>query len=74
VNLLQVLRDAIEALIAAGDLGRAVRELEELERTARPLGIASACVRAPRCRGLLSAAERAYTGAFAAFDDALTAP
>jgi DNA-binding CsgD family transcriptional regulator len=73
VSVLQVLPDAIEALIAVGKLDRAAVQLEQLEGTAREFDIASAVVRAARCRGLLAAARRDDAAAFAAFDDALAA-
>jgi DNA-binding CsgD family transcriptional regulator len=73
VNLLQVLPDAIEALVGAGNLQPAQDQLDRLEEIARTLGIASAQVKAARARGLLDAANRDYAAAQAAFDEALTA-
>ena len=60
--------DAIETLIALGELERAralPRAVRAQRETARePLGP----VRLPRCRGLLCAAEGDFEGAFAAFE------
>jgi len=63
--------DAIETLIALGDLERAGLYLDAFEQNAQKLtsGWASACV--ARCRGLLCAAEGDLDGAFAAFDRSL---
>jgi DNA-binding CsgD family transcriptional regulator len=72
-NLLEVLPDAIEALIAVGELDRAAAQLEHLDATTGTLGTAYARARAARCRGLLAAAERDYDAALEAFDGALTA-
>jgi DNA-binding CsgD family transcriptional regulator len=72
VTVLQVLPDAIEALIAVGEVGRAATQLRDLDETAR-LGITYAHARAARCRGLLAAAERDYATALEAFEDALSA-
>jgi DNA-binding CsgD family transcriptional regulator len=73
VNLLQVLPDAMEALVGAGKLQAAQDQLDRLEEIARTLGIASAQFRAARARGLLAAAKRDYWAAAAAFDEALVA-
>jgi DNA-binding CsgD family transcriptional regulator len=72
-SLLDVLPDAIEALVAAGDVDRAAAQLEQLDELTRTLDTAYARARTARCHGLLAAAERDYSGAFGAFDDALLA-
>jgi DNA-binding CsgD family transcriptional regulator len=72
MTVLQVLPDAIEGLIGAGDLERAAAHLEELDATAQ-LGSACARVRAARCHALLAAAGRDYAAALDAFDEAVTA-
>jgi DNA-binding CsgD family transcriptional regulator len=72
-SLLDVLPDAIEALVAAGDIDRAAAQLEQLDELTRTLETAYARARTARCHGLLAAAERDYSGAFGAFDDALLA-
>ncbi|HEU5279121.1 MAG TPA: AAA family ATPase [Gaiellaceae bacterium] len=72
MNMLEVLPDAIEALIGVGNLDRAGAQLEELDAIAR-LGSARARAQAARCRGLLGAAERNHAAALAAFDEAVTA-
>jgi DNA-binding CsgD family transcriptional regulator len=62
--------DAIETLIALGEIERALGYLEQYEDLARHasrLSLASAA----RCRGLLAAAEGDLTTAFASFDKAL---
>jgi DNA-binding CsgD family transcriptional regulator len=71
--LLDVLPDAIEALIAVGDVDRAAAHLELLDELTRTLGTAYARARAARCRGLHAAAERDHTAAFKAFEVALAA-
>lgn len=71
VNVLEVLPDSIEALIAVGEVDRAAIQLEQLEETARSLDIAYALARAARCRGLLATARRGFPAAFDAFAAAL---
>jgi ATP/maltotriose-dependent transcriptional regulator MalT len=66
--------DAIEALIALGELDKARVYLEEYEANALRLGSPGAIACAARCRGLLSAAEGDFAAAFAAFDGALVEP
>jgi DNA-binding CsgD family transcriptional regulator len=63
--------DAIETLIALGELERAALYLDVYEQNSRKVssGWAAAC--AARCRGLLCAAEGDLDGAFAAFEGAL---
>lgn len=72
MNILEVLPDAIEALVGVGDLDRAAAQLEDLDAIRR-LGSAYARARAARCRGLLLAAERGYAAAFDAFEEAVAA-
>jgi DNA-binding CsgD family transcriptional regulator len=71
-SILRILPDAIEALIAVGDLDAAARNVEQLDEIAG-LGIAYAHARAARCRGLLAAARRDHAAALDAFSDALAA-
>ena len=72
-NLMDVLPDAIEALIAVGELDRAAEHLERLDETTRTLGTAYARARAARCRGMLAAARRDHDEAQRAFEDAVAA-
>jgi DNA-binding CsgD family transcriptional regulator len=59
--------DAIEALIALGELPRAAEYLEYYERQAGRLGGSWARASATRCRGLLAAAGGDLEAAFTAF-------
>jgi DNA-binding CsgD family transcriptional regulator len=68
---LPVWADAIETLIALGELEQARAYLEPYEGNAERLGSASALAVAARCRGLLSAAEGDSVQAFEAFERAL---
>jgi DNA-binding CsgD family transcriptional regulator len=63
--------DAIETLIALGELGLARTYLGSYEEYAERLGSPWALACAWRCRGLLAAAEGDHAGAFAAFERAL---
>jgi DNA-binding CsgD family transcriptional regulator len=65
------LPDAIEALVALGDLDRAHSILARLEERARRLGRCSALAASARCRGLLSVAEGDLDSASASFGKAL---
>ena len=63
--------DAIEALIAGGELEPARNYLDAHETSAQRVGSPWARASAARCRGLLAAAEGDPPAAFAAFDRAL---
>ena len=63
--------DAIEALIAGGELEPARNYLDAHETSAERVGSPWALASAARCRGLLAAAEGDPPAAFAAFDRAL---
>jgi DNA-binding CsgD family transcriptional regulator len=63
--------DAIETLIALGELERARRYLDVYEQISRQFGSSWAVACAARCRGLLCAAEGNLDGASAALDHAL---
>ena len=63
--------DAIETLIALGELTEARAYLEAYEHNGRQLGSPWAIAASARCRGLLSAAEGNTGAAFTAFDRAL---
>jgi DNA-binding CsgD family transcriptional regulator len=63
--------DAIETLIALGELERAGRYLDAYEQNSRKFGGGWGAACAARCRGLLCAAEGDLDGAFAAFERAL---
>ena len=67
------LPDALEALVALGDLDRADALLAEFERRGRESDRAWAIATAGRCRGLLLAARGDVNGALAALDRALAA-
>src|SRR5439155_10435380 len=56
-GLLRLLPDAIEALIATGDLARARQLITDLEEAGRKLPARWPLASAARCRGLLAAAE-----------------
>lgn len=64
------LPDAIEALIAIGELGRAEALLDAFEQRGRELDRAWALATAARCRALLLAASRDLPGAMAAVEHA----
>ena len=63
--------DAIEALVALGDLGYSKALLEEHERKARNQGRPWALATAARCRGLMAAAGGDLPEALSALDEAL---
>ena len=63
--------DAIETIVATGDLDRARSYLEHYALYAQRLGSPYIEASAARCRGLLAAAEGDTEAAFTAFDDAL---
>jgi DNA-binding CsgD family transcriptional regulator len=63
--------DAIEALVAGGELETASSYLDAYEASALRVGTPWGLASAMRCRGLLAAAEGDPTGAFAAFERAL---
>jgi DNA-binding CsgD family transcriptional regulator len=63
--------DALETLVALGELAEARDHLESYEAHAQGLGSPWARAAAARCLGLLRAAEGDLDGAFAAFDQAL---
>ena len=63
--------DAIEALIAGGELETARNYLDAHETSAQRVGSPWGLASAARCRGLLAAAEGDPPAAFAAFDRAL---
>jgi DNA-binding CsgD family transcriptional regulator len=63
--------DAIETLIALGELKHARGHLEQYDANAQRLGSPWAISIAGRCRGLLAAAEGEQNAAFEAFDRAL---
>ena len=65
--------DAIETLIALGELELARTYLEHLEANATRMGSPRAATGAARCRGLLSAAEGSLADATEAFEASLTA-
>ena len=65
--------DAIETLIALGELELARTYLEHHEANATRMGSPRAATGAARCRGLLSAAEGSLADATAAFEASLTA-
>jgi DNA-binding CsgD family transcriptional regulator len=64
--------DAIETLVALGDLDRAGGYLEPYELNATRLGSPIAGTGAARCRGLLSACEGSLAAATASFDASLS--
>ena len=64
--------DAIETLVALGELEQARAYLEQYELNARRLGSPLAMEGVLRCRGLLCAAEGDLPAALAAFERALT--
>jgi DNA-binding CsgD family transcriptional regulator len=63
--------DAIETLIGLGELEQARTYLEQYEVNSRTFGSPWALAAATRCRGLLSASEGDFEGAFTAFERAL---
>jgi DNA-binding CsgD family transcriptional regulator len=63
--------DAIEALVAIGELGEAATQLERLEREGHALDLPWALAAAGRCRGLLAAARGDTDGAEAELERAL---
>jgi DNA-binding CsgD family transcriptional regulator len=63
--------DAIESLIALGELATAADQVDELEEQGRRLDRPWALATAGRCRGLLAAASQDAEGAVAALDFAL---
>ena len=63
--------DAIETLIALGELEHARLYLDAYEQMSRRFSSAWASVSAARCRGVLCAAEGDLDGAFASYDRAL---
>ena len=63
--------DAIETLVAVGELEEARSYLEPYEAHARALGSPWGLAAAARCRGVLTAAEGELPAAVAAFDRAL---
>src|SRR4029079_2343171 len=65
--------DAIETLIALGELEQARTYLEHHEANATRMGSPRAAAGAARCRGLLSAAEGSLGDAIEAFDASLAA-
>lgn len=65
------LADALEALVALGELDRAEALIEQLERRGRELDRSWAIVTGARCRGLLLAARGDLAGALAALDRGL---
>jgi DNA-binding CsgD family transcriptional regulator len=65
------LPDALEALVALGELDRAEELLDELEGRGRELDRAWALATGARCRGLLLAARGDLTGALGALERAL---
>jgi DNA-binding CsgD family transcriptional regulator len=64
--------DAIETLVALGELEQARAYLEPYERHARQLGSPLAMEGVLRCRGLMTAAEGDLDGALATFHSALS--
>ena len=72
-TLVTFLPDAIEALISLGELERAGRLTELLERSAERFARPSASAAGARCRALLLAAANDIEGALAATDRALAA-
>jgi DNA-binding CsgD family transcriptional regulator len=68
---LPVWADAIETLVALGELDQACSYLEQYEVNAQRLPSPWAVAAAARCRGLLEAAEGKPPAAFAAFERAL---
>jgi DNA-binding CsgD family transcriptional regulator len=69
--MLAVWADAIETLIAVGELERAGTLLDTYEADAERLSSPWATAAAARCRGLLAAAEHDVGAAFVAFEVAL---
>jgi DNA-binding NarL/FixJ family response regulator len=65
--------DAIETLIALGELEQAEAYLEQHELNAQRVASPWAVATAARCRGLMAAAEGDQAAAFGAFDRALSA-
>jgi DNA-binding CsgD family transcriptional regulator len=63
--------DAIEMLVALGELDRARAYLDSYERNAKRLGGPLAATGAARCRGLVSAAEGELSAATASFETSL---
>ncbi len=63
--------DAIETLIALGELGQARMYLEAYEQSSRRSGSPWASVCALRCRAMLTAAENDLASAFEAYDRTL---
>src|SRR5262249_35494503 len=66
-----VWEDAIEALVAVGELEQARTYLEQFETSARRLGSPWAEATACRCRGLLAAVQGDLDASFVAFEQAL---
>ena len=69
--ILPLWSDAIETLVALGELDQARTYLVEYEENARRLGSPWPIAAAARCRGLLAAAEGDDQAAFAAFERSL---
>jgi DNA-binding CsgD family transcriptional regulator len=69
----RTLSNATEALVAAGDLGRAQSVVDRLEEHARSMAVPSAIAAAARCRALIHAQEGDLQGARSAIEAALTA-
>lgn len=65
--------NAVEALVAVGDLEQAAQLLEEFEEWARAMDAPAARAAGLRCRGLLAAAGGNHDAAFAALEESLRA-
>jgi DNA-binding CsgD family transcriptional regulator len=65
--------NAIEALVSAGELEQATELLADLQDWSCRLNAVATTAVCSRCQGLLCAARSDPAGAFAAFDEALTA-
>jgi DNA-binding CsgD family transcriptional regulator len=70
-SMYPILPNAIEALVATGELGEARRQLAHLEERGRALDSPWALSQASRCCGLLAAAEGDTETALPHFEDAL---
>jgi DNA-binding CsgD family transcriptional regulator len=71
-GVLRIHADAVEALVAAGELGRARGVLEPWEEQGARVGLAWSLAMSARCRALLEAAQGDLAGALRSIHRALT--